>query len=225
MTSGADILKVIWIYVALAVVIALSSICVPAQQRISKEKAVKVISELVSEIAQKSFPEIKIQKLRFKTFESDSNFFKARFSYGRFLTFQRMRHLIYVNPGVFEKGASAEGIRSILAHELAHVLYYTEKNRFQLLGLASLASKGFTQKFERKADLEAISRGYGDGLIAYRKWLYKNIPASKLTAKKRNYFSPEEIELLLEVLRSQPKKIEDWKKKVPRNIEEIRSSI
>ncbi len=191
----------------------------------SKKKAIETTKSYVSEIAEKSYPEIKLQKIHYKTFESDSNFFKARFSFGRFLTFRPMRHLVYINPKVFALSVPENGIGAILAHELAHVLYYTKKNRFELLGLASLASKGFTRKFERKADLEAIARGYGEGLIAYRKWLFKSIPKADLAGKRRNYFSPEEIELMLKILSSQPKKIEDWKRKVPLNIGEIRNSV
>lgn len=211
--------------ISLAALIFLLPIYTSAQISDAKKSAIKATEKIASEILPNSYPEIKSRKIRYKTFESDSNFFKARFSYGRFLTFQRMRHLIYVNPKVFKQGAPEKGIQAILAHELAHVLYYTKKNRLELLGLASLMSKSFTQKFERKADLEAISRGYGEGLIIYRRWLYKNIPQKKLMEKKRNYFSPEEIELMIDVLKSQPKKIGDWKKKVPLNMQDIRNSV
>lgn len=200
------------------------AISVNAQSAVSKANAIEITKQQATDIAQKSFPEIKLKKLHFKTFESDSNYFKARFSYGRFLTFQRMRHLIYVNPRVFDREAPEIGIRAILAHELAHILYYTEKNRFQLLGLARLSSGSFTRRFERKADLEAISRGYGEGLIVYRKWLYKNIPDENLAAKRKNYFSPEEINLLLEILKKNPGAIKIWRKDVPISIDEIRKS-
>jgi hypothetical protein len=138
------------------------------------------------------------------------------------LTFQKMHYIILVNPQFFVKNAPENGIRSILAHELAHVLYYAERSRFELLGLIKLSSKDFAQKFERGADLEAMARGYGEGLIEYRKWLYQNIPPKNLEEKKRNYFSPEEIELMLEILKQSPKALEKWRKNVPRNQTEIK---
>lgn len=137
------------------------------------------------------------------------------------LTFQKMRYIIFVNPKVFEKNAPESGIRSIIAHEIAHVLYYSKRNRMELLGLIKLSSKDFTQKFERGADLEAIARGYGNGIKDYRQWLYLNIPQKNLEEKKRNYFSPEEIDLMLEILRQKPEMMEKWRKNIPRNRTEL----
>ncbi|NNE99589.1 MAG: hypothetical protein HKN25_11270 [Pyrinomonadaceae bacterium] len=211
--------------ILLAVFLLFSSISTDAQTSDSKKKAINSTAEIVSVILTSSYPEIKPKKIHYKTFDSDTNFFKARFSNARYLTFQKMRHLIYVNPKVFSLGAPKKGVQAIVAHELAHVWYYTKKNRFELLGLASLLSKGFTRKFERKADLEAISRGYGEGLIEYREWLYKNIPQEKVPDKRKNYFSPEEIKLIIKILKTRPKMIRVWKKKVPLNIEQIRNTI
>ena len=136
-----------------------------------------------------------------------------------------MHFIIFVNPQVFEKNAPADSIRAIIAHELAHAAYYRRHNRFELFGLISLESKSFTARFERGADLQAIRRGYGAGLIEYRKWLYRNIPAEKIAAKKRDYFSPEEIDLILRAIKEKPGLIDFWIKNVPRNLKEIQSSI
>ncbi len=190
-----------------------------------EKMAVEKTRALVNEIAKKSFPEIKLKKIRIKTFKSDKSYFKARFSVTRYLTFQRMRHFVFVNPEVFKRNASEEGIRSIIAHELSHILFYTEKNRFELLGLAGLTSGSFEQKFERKTDLIAIQRGYGKGLIEFRRWLYRNVPASNLDTKKKNYFSPNEIELIMKTVKVKPEMFEIWRKKVPKNIDEIKKSI
>ncbi len=177
--------------------------------------------KIINEVIEKSLPELKTKKIEVKTFQSESDYFQSRFSFGKMLTFQTMRYIIYVNPKVFERNAPENGIRSILAHELAHVLYFAERNRFELMGLVSLSSKSFTQRFERLADLEVIARGYGEGLIEYRKWLYRNIPPENLEEKKRNYFSPEEIELMLKILKQKPEMLEKWRKNIPRKKEEI----
>jgi hypothetical protein len=94
-------------------------------------------------------------------------------------------------------------------------------NRVRLLGLARLASKGFTARFERWADLVAIARGYGEGLKEYRRWLYQNVPARNLKEKKRDYFSPEEIDAILSEEQKRPGRITYWLKHVPGNLGEI----
>jgi hypothetical protein len=188
----------------------------------AQNDAVQKTQKVISEIIEKSYPELKSKRIEVKTFQSNTDYFRARFSFNKMLTFQKMHYIILVNPQFFVKNAPENGIRSILAHELAHVLSYAERSRFELLGLIKLSSKDFAQKFERGADLEAMARGYGEGLIEYRKWLYQNIPPKNLEEKKRNYFSPEEIELMLEILKQSPKALEKWRKNVPRNQTEIK---
>lgn len=173
--------------------------------------------KIVAEIIEKSYPELINERVKVQKFKSDSDYFQSRFSFTRFLTFRRPEYIIFVNPKVYELNAPENGVRAIIAHEIGHILYYSRKNHFQLLGLVNLSTAGFTQKFERRTDLEAIKRGYGEGLMAYRNWLYEHIPANKVAAKKRNYFTPEEILAIMK----QPEKIDGWKKKVPKNLSEI----
>ncbi len=197
-------------------------LCLLPHIAFSKQIVVEIKTQtIIAEIIKTSYPELKSVKINVRTFESPANYFQSQFSLTRFLTCQKLHYNIYVNPEAFNKNAPEEAIRAIIAHELAHVLYYSERNRLELIGLVNLIDKGFTTKFERRADLEAIARGYGDGLIKYRQWLYQNIPAKKLSEKKRNYFSPEEIEKMLEIIKQKPVMIDVWKKKVPRNLNEI----
>lgn len=190
-----------------------------------EKAAVAETSRIVAEIAEKSFPELRGARISVKTFHSSSVYFRSRFSFSRFLTFRRLHYIVFVNPQIFEKNAPPDAIRAVVAHELAHAAYYRRHNRFELFGLVSLESKSFTARFERGADLQAIKRGYGAGLKEYRKWLYQNIPASKITAKKRDYFSPEEIDLILDAIKEKPDLIDYWIKQVPRDLREIESSI
>lgn len=189
------------------------------------QAAVEKTQTLLKEITAESFPEISAEKLKVKSFHSQTNFFKTRFSFTRYLTFQSMRTIVYVNPSIFEMGAPDDGIRAVLAHELAHALYYKRKNRLELLGLAALLDSDFIAKFERRADLTAIERGYGEGLIKYREWLYRQIPAEKAKKKQRNYFTPEEIELLIPVIRKKPGLIKKLKKNVPRDLDELNKKL
>jgi len=122
---------------------------------------------------------------------------------------------------VFDLQAPEDGVRAIIAHELGHVFYYKKGNRMRLFGLIRLISKGYRSGFERWTDLQAISRGYADGLKTYRKWLYKNVPQKKLEEKRRSYFSPEEIDAIKSRIQARPKLLTYWLKHVPRNLKEI----
>ena len=189
----------------------------------SANPAIERTHKLVDEIRAASYPELRDAQIEIKTFQNRADYFRSSFSIARFLLPGKMRYQLLVNPRVFELQAPDEGVRAILAHELGHTLYFTQRNRIELLGLARLAGKGFTARFERWADLQAISRGYGAGLKAYRQWLYQHIPADRLAEKRRNYFSPEEIDAILVAMQKHPEQMAYWLKHVPLNLREIQS--
>jgi hypothetical protein len=182
--------------------------------------AIERTRAMVEEIRSRSFPELRGAEIEIKTFRNRSDYFRSRLGWTQFF-FGRMRCIIMVNPAVFEQSAPESGIRAIIAHELAHALYYKQGNRLRLLGLIRLASKDFTARFERAADLQAISRGYGEGLRRYREWLYGHVPANKLEEKKRNYFSPPEIEAIMSATEKRPELIKEWLRRAPRNLSQI----
>jgi hypothetical protein len=183
----------------------------------AQTEAIEKTRKIVAEIVAKSYPELQNESIEIKKLVSESDYFQSRFSFGRYLTFRRMKFIIFVNPKVYELNAPENAVRSIVAHEIGHILYYSRKNRLQLLGLVNLSTKRFTQNFERRTDLEAIKRGYGEGLIAYRIWLYEHIPTKNIDVKKRNYFTPEEIQAIMK----RPEMIASWQKHVPKTLSEI----
>jgi hypothetical protein len=172
-------------------------------------------------VRQSTFPELANKVVRSRTFSSSSDYFRTRFSISRFLFLQRMHYFVDMNPRIAASGPSEESVCAILAHELVHIVGMSSGNRIHLLGLARLASGSYTARFERAADLEAIRRGYGPGLITYREWVYKNIPASALRQKKRNYFSPEEITEILRLSQADSSLFAYWKAHVPLSLREI----
>jgi hypothetical protein len=177
---------------------------------------------LADEIIAASYPELKMANIQIKPFRSRSDYFRARFGIPQYF-FARMRFILFVNPDVFDLHAPEAGVRAIIAHELGHVVYFKSRNRLRLLGLVRLTSKQFTAEFERWADLKAISLGYGEGLKEYRRWLYQNVPASRLAEKQRNYFSPDEIDAILSASRKRPELLEYWFLHVPLNLNQILS--
>lgn len=187
------------------------------------DEALEKTKGIVEDIVRSSFPEIKSHKIRYKSFASRENFFKSRFSVWRYATFQRMRHLIYVNPFAFRGELTENALRAVIAHELAHVSYYTRKNRLELLGLIRLTSGKSNREFERKADLEAIAKGFGEGLIEYRRWLYSNVSQEVKKSKQKIYFTPPEILLVKKALKEKPELLSKWRKDIPHDIESIRN--
>ena len=157
------------------------------------DAGIGAVGTVLHDIRSISYPELVHVDLGVRSFRSQSDYFRTRFSLSRFLLPMRMRYFVDVNPTLFQEQAPSDGVCAILAHELVHVVSLSRGNRIRRFGLVRLLSKGQTTKFERRADLEAIHRGYGDGLKNYRTWVYIHIPPSKLQEKRRNYFSPEEI--------------------------------
>jgi hypothetical protein len=168
-----------------------------------------------------SFPELQKKVVKTSKFESSVDYFRTRFSVSRFLLLRPMHYFVEMNPRIANSGPSTDSVCAILAHELVHISRMSDGNRLHLFGLVRLVSSGYTARFERSTDLEAIRRGYGPGLITFREWVYKNIPAEALKRKQRNYFSPEEIAAIQQMAEAKPELFKYWNKHVPLNLEEI----
>lgn len=183
--------------------------------------SIAAVGPVIQKVRRSSFPELAHIDLRVRVFRSQSDYFRTRFSLSRFLFLMPMRYFVDVNPDLLQRQAPSDGTCAIVAHELAHVLSLSHGNRIRRLGLIRLISEPYTMKFERRADIEAIHLGYGDGLKAYRTWVYQHIPPNKLQRKLRNYLSPEEITAIQVKLQDQPDLFEYWKRHVPANLEDI----
>jgi hypothetical protein len=153
-------------------------------------------TRLVHDVTGASFPELLKTDIRVQQFGSPSDYFQARFSILRLITGRRMQYVIHVNSAVALASAPDEGKRAIVAHELAHVAYYARGSRLRLFGLIRLASGRFREEFEKNADIEALRRGYAQGLKQYRLWLYQHVPADVLQKKKTEYLTPDEIDAI-----------------------------
>ena len=187
--------------------------------------SIAAVRSEIQRVGISSFPELVHIDLRVRAFRSQSDYFRTRFSWSRFLLLMPMRYFVDVNPAVLQRQAPSDGVCAIMAHELAHIVSLSRGNRIRRLGLIRLMSQRYTVKFERGADLEAIHRGYGDGLRAYRTWVYNHIPRDKLPQKLRTYFSPEEITAIQVKLQEQPVVFAYWKRHVPTNLQDIQRKI
>ncbi|MDH4468465.1 MAG: hypothetical protein QE271_10425 [Bacteriovoracaceae bacterium] len=115
----------------------------------------------------------------------------------------KRHYQIEINPALYTNNPGREAIRSILMHELQHVVDFTNKDFFELASFAYKyeRNKAFRFQYERETDLHALKRGAGVGLANYRLWLYEQIKKEKdLEEKKRMYMTPEEIYIYLSVI-------------------------
>jgi hypothetical protein len=177
---------------------------------------------LIERIRTSSYPELQTTQIQVRPFKSASDFFQARPRIPDLFMRKNLRYVILVNPRTYELEIPEDGLEGVIAHELSHVAYLKKRNRLRLLTMVRLLSKSYSADFERRTDLEAMSRVYGEGLKIYRHWLYQHIPQKSLAGKRRNYFSSEEIDAILLRIRQCPQLLDSWLKKPPRNLQEVR---
>ena len=178
------------------------------------------IKQVIQSVRQASFPRLSRADIAVYDLRSDSDYLQARFTVSSFFS-RKLQYLVFFNQEAIRRQVPAEGLRAIVAHELAHISYYDDQSRMGLLSLVALLVPSITTRFERKADLDAIVLGYGRGLQTFRIWLYGNIPTATVADKKRDYYTPEEIEALLRAETSHPGMMSKFQRCVPRNLEEI----
>ena len=153
------------------------------------------IGALIEDLVDQSFPELAEARIG------------VRIRAGRRVLFVSQPHLgSWIAPGqptTYVIGVSRHALtadlplvaaRGILAHELAHTLSYARG------GSAAIWAAGWTQVWpparirnERRTDLVALARGYGEDLAAYRRWIYGRLDPAALAAKRRTYLTPEGI--------------------------------
>jgi len=154
------------------------------------------VEQIVQKLVQTAFPELSHERLVLKSLSSEDVFFQSNFKPLSLLT-KKPTYVIQVNPGLFARQLPLEAARAILAHELSHTLDY------QRQGLSGLARVGWqvmfhNQHYEHRTDIQAISRGFGEGLIAYREWIYGQIPPTDLAKKQSTYYQPAQIRQLMQ---------------------------
>jgi hypothetical protein len=185
------------------------------------DAALKAIAPLVDSVRAASFPQLKGAEISLHPMRSDYIFLEGRFTFSSFFLARQLRYMILFNPEAIARQVPPDGLRAIVAHELAHIDYFSRQSRMGLVSLVQLLWAHFAARFERAADLEAIALGYGPGLELYRTWLYRNVPPSRMEEKKRDYFSPEEIEAILQAARQNPQIMSAFAACVPRGLAEI----
>lgn len=156
------------------------------------------VQAMLKEVISESFPELNQASLSLAPLHDDAVFFQSNFKPLSLLK-RHKEYIIQVNPELFQRKLPREAAKAILAHELSHTLDFKSGGLPGVLGVG-LKLLTHPECYEHRTDLQAISRGYGKGLIAYRQWIYTQIPAKDLAKKQATYYQPHEIQSLIRTL-------------------------
>lgn len=101
-------------------------------------------------------------------------------------------------PILFENLSSEEKIGA-MAHEFGHTLEYTKLNSLKIirLTLLFLISGKFVKRFEKRADLIAIDRGFANELLSFKKRVFREKDIQLSGYRSFMYMSAEEVEKFL----------------------------
>lgn len=152
------------------------------------------IKKTFQRVKQQSFPELDGERISYLSFLSKSSYFQTRFSVWNLFWGASRKYSLMYNRRLEKTDVPIEALEAIMAHELVHIVYYKQHRNRQLWKLIpKYLNKNFRRDFERETDKESIRRGYAEGLIAYREWLYPRLSINQLKIKKYTYLNPEEI--------------------------------
>ena len=184
------------------------------------------VMPLIEKIIKTSFPELANIKIQLGTVNKDSVFLESRPVIHSLFLPMKVQYKITINPALIELKLPLLAVEGILAHELAHTAFYVNKGRFQtmLTGFVFLNHDKHVA-FERSTDIDAITRGYGEGIKAYRELAFINLNEAQLATKKQRYYWSNEIDALLAAYKTHPDLRKVWLKTPPTNLEEITTSI
>lgn len=168
--------------------------CSPMRPDVAPPTSAGELDSLLHEVRDALFPELVAVSLTLVELDSETDYFQANLDYGTVSAppLERDYRILY-NPRLFEGGPSQPAIVAILAHELTHIVDYTEMESSELVEFGIWYATSDTADYERQTDEAALWLGCADGLIDYRVWLYNNIPDSAVEDKERTYYTPDQI--------------------------------
>jgi hypothetical protein len=107
-------------------------------------------------------------------------------------------YIMFANPRLFNAsfGPSEEALHAIILHEANHLRDYTAMDARELatFGADYALNYTFLIEYEHATDMKVMRMGFGDGLAAYRRWVYTKLDPSELATKQLEYYTPEQIE-------------------------------
>ncbi len=194
-------------------------------KRVLTKKQQSLVRNIIEDIIQKTHTPLLKERVSIDIFSIDSDefFMISNFKLGRVLG--KHKYKVGINPKIFALDIPRNALYGVLAHELEHTIDYAKRSF--ITGIIPIGIKVLFKKhryrYERQTDLKTVLKGYGDGLIAYKRWQYRLLSKSDLEVKQKNYLTPGEIELIQRNLKtkrarikkalsgSMPKNLDEWK--------------
>ena len=114
------------------------------------------------------------------------------------------RYTIHYDPAVLAEPPAPAALAAVFAHELGHVDDYLGMDSTALVEFAAWyagedpTTSASLAEYERATDEKALARGCADGLRQVREWIYAHADEATEAEKRRNYYTPEEIDAWVE---------------------------
>lgn len=197
----------------------LDAICAPEPAPTSL--SVEEVGAILDDLIETAYPELAGIDYRLYFFRHDTIRFRSNITV-RSLLWGKRKYRIGVNRSVLADPPPPAALRAVLAHELAHTLYYHQRTRGQIIKTARIFWNRRAQiDFERATDLVAIARGFAPGLAEYRAWIRDRMPTSATAKYYETYYDVDDLALLDAVRERRPELLLDWLSNPPRTREEI----
>ena len=151
---------------------------------------------ILREVRSEKFPQLKNIRIIVTTFESDAYYLQAQPKTTTLLgNYASREYEVQLNLKLLDCPPSENALKSILVHEIEHIVDYTNWSNLEIIehGIHYSIDRTFRKEYERATDLKAMKRGAANGLIEYREWLYQRLTPKQLSTKKYYYYTPEEI--------------------------------
>lgn len=154
------------------------------------------IAPIFEQVRRERVPELADVEITLGELSSDDSFFVANLDLATASSPPRERsYVVNANPRMFESPAPPfSAVYAILVHELKHIVDYTEMDTEELVSFGIWYATADVAEYERQTDEFALERGCAAGIKDYRVWLYARISEEAAEAKRRDYYTPEEID-------------------------------
>tara|TARA_R110000868_G_scaffold127493_6_gene335211 strand:- start:10282 stop:11268 length:987 start_codon:yes stop_codon:yes gene_type:complete len=183
----------------------------------------KLVSSVVKQIIKRTHHQLQSDKIKIEFFsiDSDDYFMISNFKVSRVIGKHHYR--VGVNPKIFALDIPSLALEAVLAHELEHTSDYVQK-KF-VTGIIPIGIRLLFKKhrylYERRTDLKTLLKGYGPGMVRYKRWQYHLLGPDELKIKRENYLSPAEVDLITKHLGDKRELIErTLKAPMPRDLEQ-----
>lgn len=156
----------------------------------------------------KHYPELRETRIRFKYKRLKDAFMQSQPTVWSLLFKRKSRRLYIIYANVLPsydlslEDIPREVLKGIVAHELAHIVYYNQTSALRLITdfIRYPINCPFKKSFERSTDVIAIEHGMGEYLKKAWQYIGFDAPLDEVfKAKKRFYYlSPIEIDKIIQ---------------------------